>query len=164
MRLAHAVLFMLFLCAAALAQEPLATPPVPVSAVEDVFLARDDGTGKAGEVVESFTTADIPIFCIVTLTREEPVTVKMSLVAVRVAGVKPETKVVSTSYTTKERQTRVNFTGRPGDAWVAGTYRIDIFVEGVREKSVTFEMVRSGPPVGASTFAPSKPKRPRKKN
>lgn len=161
MRFAHSLFLALLICTAAAAQQPVATP---VSAIEDVFLARDDGNGKAGDVVEGFMTADIPIFCIVRLTTDKSVTVKMNLVAVKVAGVKPETKVVSTSYTTKENQNRVNFSGRPHGAWVAGTYRIDVFVDGVQEKSVTFQMTASGPPVGASKFAPSKPKPTRRKN
>jgi hypothetical protein len=52
----------------------------------------------------------------------------MNLVAVAVPGVKAETKVVSTTYTTKDNQDRVNFSGSPTGQWVAGRYRVDIFV------------------------------------
>jgi len=141
---------------AALAQAP--AEPIQDLIVEDVYLARDDGSGKAGEVVEAFNTKDIPIYCIVTLAKFSPVNVKMNLVAVKVNGVKPETKVVTTGYTTKEGENRVNFRGRPEGLWVAGTYRIDVLVEGKREKSLTFEVRGNAAPAGAMKFAPAKPK------
>lgn len=140
---------------ASYAQAPAGS--LPDSVIDDVYLARDDGNGKAGDVVETFNTSDIPIYCIVSLTRSNPVNVKMSLVAVKVNGVKPETKVVTAGYTTKQGQDRVYFTGRPDGVWVAGTYRIDVFVEGKRERSLTFEMKGDATPVGASKFVPSKP-------
>lgn len=130
---------------------------LPDSVIDDVYLARDDGNGKAGDVVETFSTRDIPIYCIVSLTRSSPINVKMNLVAVKVNGVKPETKVVTAGYTTKQGQDRVYFTGRPDGFWVAGTYRIDVFVEGKRERSLMFEMKGDAAPVGASKFVPSKP-------
>jgi hypothetical protein len=101
--------------------------PVKAGAVE-IYLAKDDGTGKAGEEATSFVTTDVPIYCVVQLGSAQPTTVKMNLVAVAVPGVKAETRVVSTTYTTKDNQDRVNFSGRPVGQWVAGRYRVDIFV------------------------------------
>ncbi len=95
-----------------------------------IYLAKDDGRGKAGEEATSFVTTDVPIYCVVKLESSTPVTVRMNLVAVAVAGVKPETQVVATTYTTKLNENRVNFTGRPSGPWVAGRYRVDIFVGG----------------------------------
>lgn len=97
--------------------------------VAEIYLARDDGSGKAGDAATSFSITDIPIYCVVNLNSAEPVTVRMNLVAVDVRGVKPDTKVVTTSYTTKNSQNRVNFTGKPVGNWVAGKYRADIFVK-----------------------------------
>lgn len=102
-------------------------PPAKVGIVE-IYLAKDDGTGKAGEHATSFVTTDVPIYCVVQLDSSMPVTVRMNLVAVAVPGVKADTRVVSTSYTTRDNQDRVNFTGRPAGQWVAGRYRVDIFV------------------------------------
>ena len=97
--------------------------------VEEIYLAKDDGNGKAGDVVTSFQTTDIPIYCIVQLNSMSPVTVKMSLVAVNVKGVKAETKVITTSYKTNGKQSKVSFTGTPDGNWVAGNYRVDIFLD-----------------------------------
>ena len=95
--------------------------------VADFYLARDEG-GKAGPAATSFLTTDVPIYCVVQLDSTEPTTVRMNLVAVSVPGVKPDTEVVSTTYTTKDSQNRVNFSGRPTGRWVAGTYRADIYI------------------------------------
>lgn len=108
--------------------------------IEQIFLARDNGEGKPGEESTTFLPSDIPIFCVVTLKGFDIADVKMTLVAVRVAGVRPESKIVTASYRTKPGQNRVIFTGRPDGVWVSGNYRIDIFVSGVKVRSVTFNV------------------------
>jgi hypothetical protein len=110
----------------------------PLTGVEDVYLAKDDGNGKAGDVVSTFRPTDIPIHCIVQLDSVKVATVKMNLVAVKVPGVKPETKVVTVSYTTNGSQNQVNFTGKPEKVWTPGTYRVDVFFEGKLAKSYDF--------------------------
>lgn len=114
--------------------------------VEEIYLARDNGKGKAGEIVESFLTNDIPIHCIVQLDSMKPVTVKMIFVATNVTGVKPETKVIAVNYTTNGSQTQVNFTGKPEKNWFAGNYRIDIFINDKSAKSLDFEIKKSPQP------------------
>lgn len=96
--------------------------------IAQIYLAKDDGSGSAGAAAEGFLPTDVPIHCVVQLGEARAVTVRMNLVAVEVPGVKPETGVVSTSFTTNNEQSRVNFTGRPDRRWVAGRYRVDIFI------------------------------------
>lgn len=122
-------------------------------AIEGVFLAKDNGEGKAGEQVSEFRTTDVPIYCVVLLDANSKVTVKMNFVAVNVKGVKPETKVVTASYTTKEGQNRVNFSGRPDDKWTPGIYRVDLFLDGKPAKNLEFEI--KGSAAGVSTAASS---------
>jgi hypothetical protein len=110
------------------------------NSVSELYLAKDDGNGKAGESVASFITTDVPIFCVVKLDLSEPTEVKMNLIAVKVKGVKPETTVITTVYKTKTEQNRVNFKGRPEKIWVAGTYRVDIFLDGKPATSQEFEI------------------------
>jgi len=117
-------------------------------AVKDVYLAKDDGSGKAGEPVTSFVTTDVPIHCVVLLDSAKPANVKMNFVAVSVPGVKAETKVVSTSYTTKDGQDRVNFTGRPAKLWVTGKYRLDIFLDGKFVKDLQFDIQKPATATG----------------
>lgn len=121
------LLCLLFSCCFGVLAQEAGETSATVGIVE-LYLAKDDGTGKAGEQATSFVTTDVPIYCVVQLDSSAPVTVRMNLVAVAVPGVRTQTKVVSASYTTKDNQDRVNFTGRPSGQWVAGLYRVDIFV------------------------------------
>lgn len=113
-------------------------PAGPGSGVEEIYLARDDGKGKAGEQVTEFKITDVPIYCVVLLESNAKAVVKMNFVAVAVAGVKPDTKVVTASYTTKDGQNRVNFTGRPEGTWTPGKYRVDLFLDGKLVRSLEF--------------------------
>ena len=146
----------LLLCIGALAQTPVLTP---APGIEEVYLAKDDGEGKAGEQVTEFRTTDIPIYCVILLESNKQAIVKMNFVAVAVAGVKPETKVVTASYTTKDGQNRVNFTGRPEGKWTPGTYRVDLFLDGKIAKTVEFQIKSSGVAApGAASYQPPKQK------
>jgi hypothetical protein len=137
--------------------------------VEELILARDNGDGKAGDITGKFVTTDTPIHCYVQLSSVKPVTVKMILVAVKAVGLKPETKSVSVSYTTNGKQNQVNFDASPEGVWAAGSYRIDIFLDGKPAKSQTFEIEKSAKeiadekPAATKNFVPRKvPKKPRK--
>lgn len=124
----------------------------PEPGIGEIYLAKDDGTGKAGEATKSFVTTDIPIYCVVQLDSATPVTVKMNLVAESVPGVKAETRVVSTSYTIKDGQDRVNFSGRPQGRWVAGKYRADIFIDGKLVKNLVFEIKAVGSAAASGSY------------
>jgi hypothetical protein len=131
--------------------------------VEEVYLAKDNGEGKAGDVAESFLTTDIPIYCIVQLNSSKPTTVKMNFVAVSVQGVKAESKVISVNYKTNGKQNRVSFTGKPDVFWTAGSYRIDIFINDKLAVGKTFEIKKSPSEIQQNqaqvkSFVPPKPK------
>lgn len=161
----YAILMCVFLAAGAFAQGDV--PAVPV--IEEVYLARDDGKGKAGEQVTEFRTTDVPIHCVVLLDGMGKATVKMNFVAVSVAGVRPDTKVVTASYTTAENQDRVNFTGRPDGKWTPGRYRVDLFVNGKPAGKVEFDIkAPTGNVLAAKFVQPTaplpKPKPAKRKN
>lgn len=122
-----------------------------------MYLAKDDGKGKAGEQVGEFLTTDIPIHCVVLLDSMAKVTVKMNFVAVNVSGVKAETKVVTASYTTKAGQNRVFFTGRPDGRWTPGKYRVDLFIDGKAATNLAFEIKASAVNAGNSFSSPTRP-------
>jgi len=158
-------IFILFVCTGAIfAQQPEANFAVNI---EKMYLAKDDGTGKAGDASTNFFPADIPIYCVVQLDSSVPVTVKMNLVAEKVPGVKADTKVVSVSYTTKDGQNRVNFSGKPSGKWVVGTYRVDIFLDNKFAKNLSFEIKTPIKNAESATLIQPTPSRPsviRKKN
>lgn len=131
--------------------------------VEEIYLARDNGEGKAGDVSETFLTTDIPIYCIVQLNSTKPAAIKMNLVAVSVQGVKAESKVISVNYKTNGRQNRVSFTGKPDVFWTAGSYRIDIFINDKLAVGKTFVIKKSPGEIQKTvpqveSFVPPKPK------
>ena len=130
--------------------------------VEQLYLAKDDGTGKAGDPATDFITTDIPIFCVVVLDSNQPVTVKMNLVVVNVPGVRTETRVVSTRYTTKENEDRVNFSGNPHGLWTAGKYRVDIYIDDKLVKKQDLEIRSLKTPIkNATSFQPKQSTKPR---
>ena len=137
MKLVLAVFLCLFLGLNAFPQSEENTQNSAVG-VEEITLARGDGSGKAGETTDKFITTDIPIFCFIQLDAEKSATVKMILIAVKAVGLKPESKIVTVSYTTKENQNRVNFTASPNGVWATGDYRADVYIDGKLAKSRTF--------------------------
>ena len=160
MKAALLIITLLMISGAAYAQTPVSPAP---AGIEEAYLAKDDGEGKAGEQVTEFQTTDVPIYCVVLLESNQAALVKMTFVAVAVAGVKPETKVVTASYTTREAQNKVNFTGRPDGKWTPGKYRVDLFLNGKMARNLVFEIKSSAAGVqGAASFQP--PKRRKGKN
>ncbi len=133
------------------------------SGVEEIYLAKDEA-GKAGAAVENFSTVDVPIHCVVRLNSAKIVAVKMNFVAEKVSGVKPETKVISVIYKTDGKQNQVNFTGKPDGRWIAGDYRIDIYIDETAAASKRFAIKKSpnetekAPLQNIKNFAPAKPK------
>ncbi len=150
-----ALLFFMAAGASAHAQGLFATDP---DIVAEAYLAPANKDGEAGEPAKAFVTTDIPIFCYIRLSAVQVAEVKLNLVAAKVAGVKPETQVVSTTYTTRDGEDRVFFTGRPQGKWVPGDYRADIFVGGVLIRSLEFNI---GNPVGNPTTVTAIPKKPK---
>jgi len=136
-----------------------AQPPEPAEnrIFEQVYLAKDNGAGQAGNPATLFSPTDIPIHCVVVLSNASQVTVKMVLVAVNVPGVKPEKEVISSSYTTKDLQDRVFFTGKPRGTWVAGTYRADIYIDGNLVEKLEFRILPASIPSPTLNLQPKLP-------
>ena len=130
--------------------------------VEEIALARGDGNGKAGETTDKFFTTDFPIFCFVQLDSDKPTTVKMILVAVKAVGLKPESKIVTVSYTTKDNQNQVYFTASPNRIWAAGDYRADIYIDGKFARSRAFIIETSPKEIEKQTAPAPKSLAPRR--
>jgi hypothetical protein len=128
--------------------------PVEV-AIESFWLARDDGNGKAGDETDVFNTTDIPIHCVVRLNSRTPATVKLNFVAVKVPGVKAETKVITVSYKTNGKQNQVYFTGKPDGVWTAGTYRIELFIDGKPGGSKDFQIQKTAQQIEKEKLVPT---------
>lgn len=135
--------FCLFFSLAAFGQPPVAaTEKTPVG-IENIILMRDDGKGNADQEATVFGQSDVPIHCQIFLDSLIPATVKMNLVATEVKGLKAESKIITVSYKTNGKQNIVNFKGSPDDIWVAGKYRIDIFVDNKLAGNKEFEIQKT---------------------
>lgn len=124
--------------------------------VEQISLARDDGSGKAGEAANVFMTTDVPIHCSVQLASAKSVLVKLNFIAVKAIGLKSETNVVSVSYKTNGKHNIVNFNASPETVWTAGAYRIDILIDGKLSKSLEFEIKKSPKEISKEKQSPPK--------
>jgi len=98
--------------------------------VTKLSLAREDSDGNIEENVEAFSPKDIPIFCYVDLSSAKPTSVQLNFIAVKVKGVRPNSKIISTRYKTKKGENAVTFTGKPKKEWTEGAYRVDILLNG----------------------------------
>jgi len=108
--------------------------------ITEIYLAKDDGNGAEGERAENFELADIPIYCIVKLNAPGGTNVKMILLAATVPGIKAGSKIVTTNYTLKAREDQVTFYGQPSDKWLAGKYRVELFLDNKLEKTIDFNI------------------------
>ena len=135
----------------------------PADGIADISLARDDGKGKAGEITEKFSVTDVPIHFLIQLDSDRAVTVKMNLIAVKAAGLKPETKSVNVSFTTDGTQNQVNFDASPNGVWAAGNYRADIYINGKLARSHIFDIEKSPNEVEKKTVLPTRTFAPRKR-
>ncbi|MCB1026049.1 MAG: hypothetical protein KDB79_16755 [Acidobacteria bacterium] len=103
-------------------------------------LARKDSDGNIDEDIKVFSPKDIPIYCYVDLKSPAPVEVKLNFIAVKVKGIRPNSKIISISYKLKNGEDNVTFTGKPEKNWFTGTYRVDILIENKLVVSKTFEV------------------------
>lgn len=169
-----AMLFILLASGSIYSQVPAAAV-VADGKITELYLAKDDGKGAEGERAENFELADIPIYCIVKLNAPGGTNVKMILLAATVPGIKSGSKVVTTTYTLKDREDQVTFYGQPTDKWLAGKYKVELYLDNKLERTLDFNIgdaeaaikaaaaKRPEPQVRPATttkFQNSKPKRP----
>lgn len=108
--------------------------------VDTIKLARDD-SGSAGETASSFHPTDNPIHAIVRLTEFESGTkVKVVLMAVSVATGEKNTKVAEIEKETGSMQNELDTTFTLPKDWPTGTYRVDVYVNGSLDKSLTYQV------------------------
>ncbi|HMT08770.1 MAG TPA: hypothetical protein PKA82_12255 [Pyrinomonadaceae bacterium] len=156
-RSATAALFAAILFAAT-ASEARAQPEG--GQVTEIYLAKDDGNGAEGERAENFELKDIPIYCIVKLNAPGGTNVKMILLAATVPGIKSGSKIVTTNYTLKAREDQVTFYGQPSDKWLAGKYRVELFLDNKLEKTIDFNIGDAEAAIKAAAKRPTPATKP----
>jgi hypothetical protein len=102
-------------------------------------MARNNG-GRPGEAVTSFMPSDRTIFCVVNFNMAKPGTrVRFVWKTVQIEGSSNE-EIKTIDYTTKPAEDKVqgNLT-LPRD-WPVGTYKVDIYVNGVFAKTINYRV------------------------
>lgn len=107
--------------------------------VKEIFLAKDDGTGqKYGERTDSFSTDDKLIHCVAMFDGGAPAGTNLRA---DLYYVKTNQKAASVPYSAAQKLRSMDFfVEAPDSGWKAGTYRFDIFINGTKVGSETFEM------------------------
>lgn len=108
--------------------------------VEKITLARTDKDGNIEEGIEVFGTKDVPIYCYIDLNSHKPTLVKMEFIAVKAKGLRPDTKIVTVSYKTKNGENSISFNASPAKIWAVGDYRVDVFLDGKIAASKEFKI------------------------
>jgi hypothetical protein len=107
--------------------------------VDSIALSRDDGSGKAGETVESLKPSDRKFHAKVAFDKGDDAKVKADLIAVDT----PEGKnvnVLSQDYDLGGMENTIDLTFSLPNDWPAGSYKIDVSVNGKPDKSKEFKI------------------------
>ena len=144
MKISLAVFFCLLLAVSTFGQTAETVDDNKVK-VESITLMRDDGAGEPGDETENFKTTDRPIHVQIQLDSLNSVTVKMIMAAVEVKGLKTGTKILTVNYKTNGEQNIVTFNGSPKTVWLAGKYRIEVYIDGKIAGNKEFEIIKNQP-------------------
>lgn len=97
-----------------------------------ISIAKEEKDGTITEDLESIGPNDIPLICYIDLPFDDPVTVKMVIVAVKAVGLRANSNYITISYRTSKGENQVSFTAKPASKWPVGSYRVDVFLDGKR--------------------------------
>lgn len=136
------VVTVLVCLAAAGAAHPQASETDGDNPPAKLTLAKKEKDGTITENPESFRVRDVPITCYVDLPDDEPVEVRLVIIAVKAVGLRAGSAVVTVRYKTSQGETGVTFTAKPKDIWAVGSYRADVYLDGDLSVSKGFEIRR----------------------
>lgn len=106
--------------------------------VVEIALAKDDGSGAAGEEQYEFLPTDVPLHCSVLLDSPKVSSVRMDIVFLKAENATTGTKVVTVNFKSNGTHEIINFTGKPERYWKVGNYKVDIYLNGKLSKSKNF--------------------------
>ena len=108
--------------------------------ITDIELARDDGGGRAGQVVKGFKRKDNPIHCAVTLSRAVAGTkVQFVWTALDAGGKRDEVLATNEVVTKPGEQVADGQLSLPRE-WPAGRYRVRATVNNRSSKTLDFQI------------------------
>jgi len=120
--------------------EALPTPSKADVYITEIYMAKDDN-GDPGEPTTNYNPGDHMIHCVVELnTAREGTQLKFVWHTIDVIG-RPGSEVIkSIEYATKARENIVHGHLNYPEDWPKGTYKVDVYVNGVLDKTMNYKM------------------------
>jgi hypothetical protein len=108
------------------------------SAIKEIYMAKDDGSGQAGDHTSTFSPGDRTIHCVATLKEAKAGTeMKFSWWIVDADGTQNK-KIKDIDYTTKTLENIIHgHLSLPQD-WPKGKYKVEVYVNGNLDKTVNY--------------------------
>lgn len=107
-------------------------------AIEEIHMARDDGSGAPGTETDTFATGDRTIHCVTTLKEAKPGTQMRFAWWIVDADNTQNQKVKEFDYTTKERENIVHAHLTLPKDWPKGKYKVQVYVNGDLDKTALY--------------------------
>jgi hypothetical protein len=108
--------------------------------VESLTLARDDGSGDAGEEVNGFRPFDRKMHFVARLSVPRPGTrIEVVLTAVDAGGAR-NLRLGTVALETKQRENRADVHFERSRDWAVGRYKVEAYVNGQLARSVDFDV------------------------
>lgn len=106
--------------------------------IQDIHMARDDGSGNPAEETDTFGPSDRTIHCVVRLAQAKAKTkLKFSWWIVQAEGSETE-KIKDIEYTTKTLENVVHSHLKLPQDWPKGKYKVEVYVDGNLERTVEY--------------------------
>ncbi|MGI8835353.1 MAG: hypothetical protein ACR2H4_01800 [Pyrinomonadaceae bacterium] len=114
------------------------TPVESGSVIKEIYMAKDDGSGKPGDHTTKFEPGDRTIHCVVTLNEAKGGTdLKFSWWIVDADGTQNQ-KIKDIDYVTKALENIIRgHLSLPQD-WPTGKYKVQIYVDGNLDRTVPY--------------------------
>jgi hypothetical protein len=108
------------------------------SAIKEIYMAKDDGSGQPGDHSSTFEPGDRTIHCVVTLNEAKAGTeMKFSWWIVDADGTQDK-KVKDIDYTTKTLENAIHGHLTLPQDWPKGKYKVQVYVNGNLDKTVPY--------------------------
>jgi hypothetical protein len=108
------------------------------SAIKEIYMAKDDGSGQPGDHSSTFEPGDRTIHCVATLKEAKAGTeMKFSWWIVDADGTQDK-KVKDIDYTTKTLENVIHGHLTLPQDWPKGKYKVQVYVNGNLDKTVPY--------------------------
>ncbi len=106
--------------------------------VESAYMAKDDN-GNAGDSTTTFAPSDRKVHCVVTFNKTKPATkIRLVWMAENVEGRSKHSELDSIDHITDVDEERSDFHLTWSRDWRPGTYRVEIYIDGILDKTIDY--------------------------